>query len=97
MIGKKVEFDDEQLRCLIEEEFKETVGTWNETAIGRARAALTAYESVGEFLEDTGWGKDNPEIAGEAYLTGNRICRLVDGKFLYLSRFLWENQEGGGI
>lgn len=93
MIGKKVKFDDEQIRCLIDEEFKETVATWNEEAINRARAALSVYENVEEFLEDTGWGKDNPEIKGIEYLTENRICRFVGGKILYLSRFLWENQK----
>lgn len=97
MIGNTIKFDDERLRHLLQEEFGETAGMWDEAAIKRARAALYAYQSVAEFMEDTGWGRDNPEIQNEAYLTGNRICRFVDGQFFYLSRLMWEGMEGGSL
>lgn len=56
-------------------------------------AALERYGSMKEFLEETGWGRDNPECSSEEYLTGNRICRWVDGNVLYFSRLVWDKFE----
>lgn len=45
-----------------------------------------------EFLAQTHWQRDNPELADENYLTDNRICRWVYGRFVYFSCLLWESE-----
>lgn len=90
MSGKKVEFPLEEIKAILETEFM--VKDWEEKRQKQAMAALRVYESVEEFLEDSGWGKDNPELQGEEYLTRYRICRWVNGKFIYFSRLLWDEE-----
>ena len=66
---------------------------WDERKLTRAAKALVEYRSMEEFLEKTRWGRDNPECMAEEYLTENRICRWVRGRFLYFSRILYEEVE----
>lgn len=47
-------------------------------------------------MDKTGWRRDNPECSSEEYLTGNRICRWVDGTLIYFSRLIWEEMKKGG-
>lgn len=92
MNGKEAGMDLEKAKELLETEFRVWCN-WNEGKLEAAMEALEIYEDVEEFLAHTGWGKDNPEIQSEAYLTGNRICRWVDGKFIYFSWLLWSKNE----
>lgn len=78
---------------LLETEFEVQVSGWTETELSRARRALFFYDSLEEFFEQTGWNLDNPEIADEAYLLSNRICRWNQGQFVYFSRILWEEES----
>ena len=89
MIGKKA-LKGQNLKKRLEQEFLLSTENWSGEDYRRAAAALTAFDSVEAFLENTGWGLDNPECIGEEYLTENRICRWIDGKFVYFSRLLWE-------
>lgn len=89
MIGK-AELERQELKGLLEQEFFLSTDGWSEEDYQRAEEALTAFESVEAFLISTDWERDNPELGGEDYLTGNRICRWVNGKFFYFSRLLWE-------
>ena len=49
------------------------------------------YEDVEEFLEKSGWRRDNPELCSECYLFENHICRKIQGKIWYFSRIQYEN------
>ena len=44
-----------------------------------------------EFLEKSGWRRDNPELCSECYLFENHICRKIQGKIWYFSRIQYEN------
>lgn len=66
----------------------------NETDVGRLIAAvgcIEIYDSVEEFLDRSGWKKDNPELCAEAYLLENRICRYIQGNVWYFSRIRFES------
>lgn len=91
MSGNKIKIDDKQIKCILQDEFLEKINEWNTNTAERAREALCAYESVGDFLEDTGWGRDNPECCREEYLTKNRICCWINNVFWYFSRIIWED------
>lgn len=80
------------LMDMLEQEFL-VQENWDERKLVRAAKALEGYRSVEEFLEKTRWGRDNPECMAEEYLTENRICRWVKGRFLYFSRILYEEAE----
>lgn len=90
----KLNFEETELKNLLEEEFLFRTDTFNEADYTKIWKALFAYESVDEFFMDTGWGKDNPELQSEDYLTRNRICRWWNGQFIYFSRILWESEKG---
>ena len=67
----------------------------NETDVCRLIAAadcIEIYDSIEEFLDRSGWKKDNPELCAEAYLLDNRICRNIQGKVLYFSRLRYEKK-----
>ena len=46
---------------------------------------------LAEFLEKSGWRRDNPELCSECYLFENHICRKIQGKIWYFSRIQYEN------
>lgn len=74
-------------------EFDVDIDYTDRAAVLRAAQALVPYEGVEEFLMFTGWDKDNPECCSEEYLVENRICRWLDGKFVYFSRLKWETSQ----
>ena len=76
--------------AVMKKEFDIDIDYTDRDAVLRAANALIPYESVDAFLLDTEWDKDNPECSSEAYLIEKRICRWIDGKFVYFSRLLWE-------
>ena len=88
MTGK--DLPEPVLMQLLETEFEIQVSDWTEMELSRARRALFFYDSLQDFFGQTGWNLDNPEIADEAYLISNRICRWVCGRLVYFSRILWE-------
>ena len=55
------------------------------------KAALKYMENIEEFLEKSGWRRDNPELCSECYLFENHICRKIQGKIWYFSRIQYEN------
>lgn len=55
------------------------------------RLQFGVYEDVEEFLEKSGWRRDNPELCSECYLFENHICRKIQGKIWYFSRIQYEN------
>lgn len=56
-----------------------------------AESCIEIYENVEEFLEKSGWRRDNPELCSECYLFENHICRKIQGKIWYFSRIQYEN------
>lgn len=90
MNGKRKQWDSDELRKFLEKDFRIRIDTWGKEDIDRAKSALEVYESEEDFLERSGWGKDNPEAESERYLTENYICRWREGKFFYFSRIVWE-------
>lgn len=56
-----------------------------------AESCIGVYEDVEEFLEKSGWRRDNPELCSECYLFENHICRKIQGKIWYFSRIQYEN------
>ena len=56
-----------------------------------AESCIEVYEDVEEFLEKSGWRRDNPELCSECYLFENHICRKIQGKIWYFSRIQYEN------
>lgn len=80
-----------QILC---KEFGIVLTHWNDEDVLKAKNALEVYKNAEDFLRQTGWGNDNPECSMEAYLTENRICRWIDGRFMYFSRLIWEEGEG---
>ena len=93
MNGDRRRFTPERMKEILKTEFRIPKDMLDKAGIEQAAAALEVYGSIEEFLEKTGWGRDNPEFSSEEYLTGNRICRWVDGKLLYFSRLVWENGD----
>lgn len=87
----------ERMQEILKMEFLIPEDMLDEVGIEQAAAALEIYGSIEEFLEKTGWGRDNPECSSEEYLTENRICRWVNGKLFYFSRLVWEKVETGHI
>ena len=78
---------------IMKAEFDVDIDYTDRAAVLRAAQALVPYEGVEGFLMFTGWDKDNPECCSEEYLVENRICRWLDGKFVYFSRLLWEKNK----
>lgn len=91
----KAYFERQALKDILEQEFHISTNGWKEDEYSLAEASFFVFDNVEIFLKDTGWGLDNPDISGERYLTENRICRWIDGKFVYFSRLLWEGKEQG--
>lgn len=96
MNGDWIGFSQVKIRGILTTEFLIPENTLEQRGIEHAAEALEIYNSVEEFLVKTGWGRDNPECSSEKYLTENRVCRWVDGSFLYFSRLIWENMENRG-
>ena len=88
--GKRKQRDQKELRRLLEREFLIYSDTWEKEDVERAEAALAVYESMEDFLEISGWRRDNPELVSEKYLTENHICRWVKNRFVYFSRIIWD-------
>ena len=57
-----------------------------------AAGCIAIYDSMEEFLEKSGWKRDNPELDEKSYLLDNHICRYIQGKVWYFSRLRYENQ-----
>lgn len=91
MIGKET-FETSEIKKLLEQEFLVHTDAFGEAEYGKVRKALFVYKSVEAFNKATGWGRDNPELCTEDYLTRHRICRWWNGRFIYFSRILWENE-----
>lgn len=92
MNGSKAKLEADRLWHLLETEFLVCESEREKRKITEALDALEIYEDVEDFLEQTGWGRDNPELQSEEYLINNRICRWIDGKFVYFSRLVWESE-----
>jgi hypothetical protein len=90
MTGERDIWSPDELRRLLEKEFLVQIVNWEKEDIDRAGSALRSFESMEMFFEESGWDRDNPELRSEAYLIENRICRWINGRFLYFSRLLWE-------
>ena len=75
---------------ILKTEFGVDIDYTDRNAVLRAANALIPYESVETFLLDTEWDKDNPECSSERYLVEHRICRWIDGRFVYFSKLLWD-------
>ena len=90
MTGRNRLWKDGKLICVLEQEFNLRKRVWTAEDLKRARSALFTFPDVEAFLSETGWGRDNPEYSSEEYLTAKRICRWIDGRFIYFSRRLWE-------
>lgn len=95
MNGEKLELSQVRLKEIIKTEFLVSENMLKQMRIEEVEAALKIYGSVEEFLEKTGWGRDNPECSSEEYLTENRICRWVNGNLIYFSRLIWEDIDIG--
>lgn len=94
MNGDNLGFSQERIKEILKTEFLVPEDILEQKGIGQVAAALEIYGNMEEFLEGTGWGRDNPECCSVEYLTDNRICRLIDGNLLYFSRLVWENEDG---
>ena len=90
MTGRNRLWKDGKLICVLEQEFGLKKRAWTAEDFKKARSALFVFSDVEAFLSETGWGRDNPEYSSEEYLTAKRICRWIDGRFIYFSRLLWE-------
>lgn len=58
-----------------------------------AAGCIEIYDSIQDFLDRSGWKKDNPELCAEAYLLGNRICCYIQGTVWYFSRIRFESMN----
>jgi hypothetical protein len=63
------------------------VQAWQNSILHR----LGRIHTIEEFLEKSGWRRDNPELCSECYLFENHICRKIQGKIWYFSRIQYEN------
>ena len=97
MNGDRLEYSQAKIRNILKKEFLISEDMLKQRSIEEAAEALETYESIEEFLDKTGWRRDNPECSSEEYLTGNRICRWVDGTLIYFSRLIWEEMETSKI
>lgn len=95
MNGDRLRFIPERMKEILKTEFLIPEDMLEQKGTEQIIVALEIYDSMEEFLEKTGWERDNPEYSAEEYLTENRICRWIDGKLLYFSRLIWEKQESG--
>ncbi len=93
MTGKEWGISDWQFVEILQREFAVEVDDNCPKELERARMVLMIYEDREDFLEKTRWQQDNPELTEEPYLTENRICRWIEGKFVYFSRLLWESDS----
>ncbi len=93
MIGKKQVWKNRQMIRMMEQEFHIEKEMWTDQDLKKASRALFVFPDVETFLSETGWEKDNPEYSSETYLTSERICRWVDGKLIYFSRLMWEEDK----
>lgn len=92
----RLTFEKTELKFLLEQEFLIHTDSFEDAEYAKARIALSDYENVEGFFEATGWARDNPELRTEDYLTRNRICRWWNGRLVYFSRILWEDDERMG-
>lgn len=90
MTNREWGISDRQFVEILWREFDVRVNPNCMEELERARRSLIIYENREEFLKQTRWRQDNPELTEERYLTENRICRWIDEKFMYFSRLLWE-------
>lgn len=97
MTGREWDIPNQRLTEVLEQEFGITVNLQNPDEVLRARDSVAVYESAEEYLKSSGWERNNPEIASEEYLVKNRICRWIDGKFIYFSTLLWETGKAGSM
>lgn len=93
MTGNRWDISDIQLIKVLKTEFNITISNEDKPSLIRARKALFLYKNRIDFLKQNRWGQDNPELTKEEYLTENRICRWVNGYFVYFSRLMWEGDE----
>lgn len=93
----RLTFEKTELKLLLEQEFLIHTDSFEAAEYAKAQKALFDYENVDEFFEATGWTRDNPELRTEDYLIRNRICRWWNGRFVYFSRILWEDDKGTGM
>ena len=92
MNGDRLEYSQGNI---LKKEFLISEDMLKQRSIEEAAEALETYESIEEFLDKTGWRRDNPECSSEEYLTENRICRWVNGNLIYFSRLIWEDIDIG--
>lgn len=72
-------------RYLLEREFDIYIHNDDMEKLELAKNCIEVYETEQEFLDKTGWKRDNPEISEFQYLQNERICRMVDGRVWYFS------------
>ena len=90
-------FEKKELKFLLEREFFIHIDSFEDEDYAKARRAIFVYENADEFFEATGWERNNPELRTEDDLTENRVCRWWNGRFIYFSRILWEDNRGTGL
>lgn len=89
----RLTFEKTELKFLLEQEFLIHTDSFEDTEYTKAQNALFDYENMDEFFKVTGWARDNPECRTENYLTSNRICRWWNGRLVYFSRIMWEDED----
>ncbi len=89
MTGKEWSISDEDFTEIMRNEFGIIISYENPRELMKAREALFFYNTIWDFLEQSRWRYDNPELSDEQYLTKNRICRWIDGRLAYFSRLKW--------
>ena len=57
-----------------------------------AAGCIEIYDSMEEFLEKSGWERDNPELDEKSYLFDKQIFRYIQGKVWDFFRLRDENQ-----
>lgn len=93
MSGETPVLSWDELKEILEKEFHVQESEWNLENKNRARNAIEWYENADDFFNRTGWKKSNPECSTEGYLIRHRICRWVNGKFMYFSWLRWDTGE----
>ncbi len=93
MTGKQWDISDRRLAEVLRTEFGVIINYRKKFELERIKRALFVYKDRRDFLEQSRWGYDNPELADEKYLIQNRICRWIDGRFVYFSRLVWGEEE----
>lgn len=79
-------------KILLMREFGITIRETETQKLMQAADCIEIYVSMEDFLERSGWRRDNPELCEESYLVENRICRYIQGKVWYFSRLRFESQ-----